>query len=216
MGKKCSKCNEKCSISWYSNEVFKEEGTKEIIGLFVNPDSKKFVLSVYSKLISELQNKHDAHPDLKVTKKTIEGILRLSLKETLKLFTIEAEEEKNIIDKRFSIKSKRIDLSFSNVAIEIKTVLDFNSLGAAILESKVVDAKYSEFYIVCLYSDRSIEEIKELIEIDKFPQIKGVLIFSPKWILGKDENTKEFIKNVDDFVANLIETNQITPKLIAR
>ena len=230
--KKCNKVGNKCNYFWYNNTVLNKKEIKNIENSFENGPAKEFITHFYKILGEDIEKLYDKHIDkikeLGKGKKRICDIFESALKGALKkLEQVKNVEKKSILDKNFEecFNVKKPDLIINDkIIIEIKTVLEFNSLGAAILEGAVRDkAKYPQFYIATLHihsadinkgKENEIssltglknllqkEKIKCFANIKEFANIKDILVFG--FDPMKSEKDKEvFIESINNFIKQI-------------
>jgi len=186
---KCECGNEHCSIRLYRD-------------MFIKPDLSKLKKSHHFKIIqkfySNLETDFNALYSEHIKKAKARGnrtfaskIFQKNLKAAVEAMGKTVEQEKDILSKSYTdfLKTKRIDLFVNRkMAVEIKTWIEFNHLGAAYLEAMV--CSFEKFFIAGLSTiPKNYLKLRELVK--KTGMISDVVVFNPK-IEGFEEGVLGF------------------------
>ncbi len=191
-------CGKKhCSIKLYHDMFSKPIDLSKFKGS--DKETIRLIKKFYSKLSDCFKKLYDEHSlsdnqkargDRTFISKRFQETLMNYIKEIVNNEAL-VENEKDILDSNYKdyLNKKKVDLyvngNSEKIAIEIKTTIEFNPLGAAYFEA-LLTSKYDKFFVVALSTSSKNK--------DSYKKLRGVV----KLIEKKKEKRNE--KTITDLV----------------
>lgn len=199
-----------CSAEYCAICEYHEKFSKIRFSNFNNSPVSKEIKRFYQRLNKELDIKRKEHlkkskrkGDRNFISKTFQNVLL----ETIKTITKNVKEEQNLLNDDYSqiLKSKKVDIFISDntkIAIEIKSTITFNDIGAAFLESLVTKGKYDKFFILGLstypHKEDSYKIFRKLVtETELSKTITDLVVFDPE-LKDYEKGVENFFKVIKD------------------